>query len=172
MFELSCAPTDLASISVSGPCATGDASNSQEPLGPTGTAVGVASPSPGVCHVVLLFATGFRYAADVTFVSQSDTPPPGCPVSHYTVPTQRTFTVNNPSNTCVDAGLDAGVDGPADAATCPASASQSVSCAFSGSCTGCRDNVRFACTCTDGGLPGDDAGGSQWQCTDTGMPCM
>jgi hypothetical protein len=56
---------------------------------------------------------GITYATDVTFVLQSDDDT--CPVWHYTAPTQRTFTVNNPSTTCVDAGLDAGAEGGLDA---------------------------------------------------------
>jgi len=52
----------------------------------------------------------------VTFVSSTQTGGrcPGTSVS----PTQGTFTVNNPSTTCVDAGLDAGAsDAVADAPT-------------------------------------------------------
>jgi hypothetical protein len=109
-FRLSCAPTDLTSMSVSGPCSGGDASVSDPPAS---TSLAISSPSPGVCHVTLTFATGFTYATDVTFVLQSDDDT--CPVWHYTAPTQRTFTVNNPGATCVDAGLDAGAEGVRDA---------------------------------------------------------
>jgi hypothetical protein len=171
IFDLSCGPTDVVNIGLSGACSTGDASSSADVFGATSASVAVSSPNPGVCHVVLTFATGFNYSADVTFLSQTDSPPPGCPVSHYTAPTQRTFTVNNPSNTCVDAGLDEGADAAGDAATCPSTASQGVACNFLGSCTGCRLNVRFECSCSDADASSSEAGGLQWQCIDTGMPC-
>src|SRR5579863_9504064 len=58
-FDLSCNPTDLTSVVLSGPCATGDTS-------PSGylwsRGVSFTSPSPGVCHVELTFATGFTYS--------------------------------------------------------------------------------------------------------------
>jgi hypothetical protein len=123
----------------------------------------------------MTFATGFTYSADVTFTLQSQNDPPGCPVWHYTAPTQRTFIVNNPGSTCVDAGLDARGDGPVDATSdvaCPSEASQSVACAASESCTGCRYNVAFACTCADAVDSGADGSSLQWQCVDMGFPCM
>jgi hypothetical protein len=68
----------------------------------------VASPSPGTCHVLLTFASGFTYSADVTFASQNLNPTCGCPA--FIGPTSGPFTVNNPSETCVDASTDAGAD--------------------------------------------------------------
>ena len=106
IFELSCGATDLTSVVLSGPCATGDASPSHYLDG--GTSVIISSPSPGVCHVELTFATGFTYSADVTFVSESAGGACVCPPN--TAPTQTTFVVNNPSTTCLDGGLDAGGD--------------------------------------------------------------
>ncbi len=168
-FRLSCAPTDLTSMSVSGPCAGADASISD----PTASAsLAISSPSPGVCRVTLTFATGFTYATDVTFVLQSDDDT--CPVWHYTAPTQRTFTVNNPSTTCVDAGLDGGGDAATEAASlpvCPGGASESVNCTSPGSCIGCRSNAGFECTCSDAGDSGSEGGGLEWQCIETGVPC-
>ena len=69
--------------------------------------VTVASPYAGNCHVVLTFATDFTFSADVTFVSHITTDPPGsdCRSPPFTVPTQSMFTVNNPGDTCVHAGL-------------------------------------------------------------------
>jgi hypothetical protein len=171
-FQLSCGPTDLVSVALSGPCSDGDASISDLAAS---ASFGISSPSPGVCHVTLTFATGFTYSADVTFILQNDGDTPGCPVWHYTAPTQRAFTVNNPSTTCVGTGLDAGSDGRTDAASqvvCPSEASQSVPCALPGSCTGCRDKVAFDCTCVDADDSSADGGGLQWQCIDTGFPCM
>jgi hypothetical protein len=109
IFDLSCGPTDLTSVVISGPCATGDASLSNHVSGSESQYVSLSSPSPGVCHVELTFATGFTYSADVTFVSESVVGPCACPSS--TAPTQNTFMVNNPSTTCVDAGVDAGEGG-------------------------------------------------------------
>jgi hypothetical protein len=111
-FVLSCDSTDLTSVLLSGPCATGDASPSNYFFGSYTSFVHVVSPSPGVCHVELTFATGFTYSADVQFTEQSDNEPSHCACSSYVAPvsTQSTFVVNNPSTTCVDAGLDAGED--------------------------------------------------------------
>jgi hypothetical protein len=106
IFDLSCGATDLTSVVLSGPCATGDASPSNYLDG--GSSVIISSPSPGVCHVELTFATGFTYSADVTFVSEGAGGQCVCP--RNTAPTQTTFTVNNPSTTCLDAGLDTGGD--------------------------------------------------------------
>jgi hypothetical protein len=171
IFQLSCRPTDLVSAALSGPCSIGDASISNLAASPS---LAISSPSPGVCHVTLTFATGFTYSADVTFIAQNDGDTPGCPVWRYTAPTQRAFTVNNPSTTCVDGGIDGGGDGSADGANqvvCPSEASQSVPCALPESCMGCRDNVAFDCTCVDADDSGADGGGLQWQCIDTGFPC-
>lgn len=170
IFHLSCGPTDLASVVLSGPCSTGDAGIATLS---GGASLGVFSSGAGVCHVTLKFATGFTYSADVTFVQQTQNDPPGCPVWHYLAPTQRDFTVDNPGTTCVDAGLDAGADGPAEASQeiCPADAGQSVSCGSPATCTGCRYNVRYECTCADAADASAEASGLQWQCIDTGMPC-
>jgi hypothetical protein len=114
-FELSCVPTDLSAVAVSGPCAAGDAgasiyvspsSGSYASLAET-QYVYVSSPNAGVCHVVLTFANGFIYGADVTFAALTDDSLPGCPpCPSYVGPTQGTFLVPNPKGTCVDGGLD------------------------------------------------------------------
>src|ERR1039458_9169949 len=69
IFQMSCGPTDLANVVVSGPCSIGDASISNLAASPW---LAISSPSPGVCHVTLTFATGFTYSADVTFIAQND----------------------------------------------------------------------------------------------------
>jgi hypothetical protein len=79
------------------------------------TQVTVAPTQVGVCHVDLTLADGFQYSTDVTFVQT--TSESICPCTSIG-PTQGMFTVNNPSTTCVDAGLDAGAsDAVADAPT-------------------------------------------------------
>jgi hypothetical protein len=66
----------------------------------------------GDCHVDLTLAGGFQYSTDVTF---AQTTTEGCCPCTSVAPTQTTFMVNNPSMTCVDAGLDAQADAPPDA---------------------------------------------------------
>ena len=75
ILQLSCGPTDLVSVALSGPCSIGDASISNLAASPS---LAISSPSPGVCHVTLTFATGFTYSADVTFIAQNDGDTPGC----------------------------------------------------------------------------------------------
>jgi hypothetical protein len=108
IFDLSCAATDLTSVTLSGPCATGDASPSNYL---SGQGVEVSSPTPGTCHVALTFATGFTYSTDVTFTSMSATVygcNGGTGAESYIGPTQVTFMVHNPSATCVESELDSG----------------------------------------------------------------
>ena|SRR5579863_7586584 len=115
-FDLSCVPTNLTSVALSGACATDDASPANYVFGPNSAYLRFGSPHPGVCHVELTFATGFRYSADVTFVSESGGANAcGGTCSSFVAPTQGTFAVNNPSITCVDAGSDAVADVPTDA---------------------------------------------------------
>jgi hypothetical protein len=170
-FVLSCGSTDLRGVQLSGPCATRDASPSNYVNSGDTAFVDVTSPSPGVCHVELVFATGFIYSADVQFTLQSDNEPSHCACSSFVAPaSQSTFVVNNPGSTCLDAGHDA----PTEAASlpaCPSGASQSLSCASPGSCMGCRSSAGFECTCVDAGDSGADGGGLHWQCIDTGFPC-
>jgi hypothetical protein len=77
-------------------------------------AVFVESQDAGVCHVELTFAAGFTYSTDVTFAWQPGgvCGGPQCKCEDYLAPTSGPFVVNNPSATCVDAGLvgDAGAD--------------------------------------------------------------
>jgi len=105
VFDLSCAPTDLVAVDVSGPCATADASTAPADY-VRGTQIGIGSATAGVCHLVLTFATGFTYAADVTFTKTAD----ACGAS-IVQPTQASFTVDNPTSTCTGGGTDAGSDG-------------------------------------------------------------
>jgi hypothetical protein len=101
-LNLSCSTTDITNVALSRACAT-DAGGYYS-VG--AQFVAVTSPSAGVCHVELTFATGFAYSTDVTFTTPPADPAVCCPV--LTDPTQAVFTVNNPSATCVDAGSDAG----------------------------------------------------------------
>jgi hypothetical protein len=167
-FQLACSSTDLKSVVATGPCATPDASLSSY-IG--NGAVYVQSQSAGVCHVELTFATGFTYSADVTFTMRPGGVCGGaqCKCGDYPAPTSGPFKVNNPGTTCVDAGPDGG--DAASESVCPSSAIESVACAVSGRCMGCRFNAGFECTCADVGDAGAEGGGLQWQCTDTGFPC-
>jgi hypothetical protein len=174
VLQLSCGSNDLKSVTTTGPCSMPEAGLSSY-VG--NGSVFVQSDGPGVCHIELTFATGFTYSADATFATHSGgvCGGPQCTCPPVIAPTQTTFMVNNPSTTCVDAGLDAAADAPTDAPSaitiCPSTASQAVPCDQSGSCTGCRDNAGFECTCADAGVPGTDGGGPAWQCVDTGFAC-
>jgi hypothetical protein len=64
----------------------------------------VSTPKPGLCHVQLVFDTGFTFSADVTFVQQQQESGCALPPYTYTVPTQRRFVVDAPDAACVDAG--------------------------------------------------------------------
>jgi hypothetical protein len=117
-FTLSCSPNDLTSVVASGPCSMPDASQSRYTKEASEGYVDVASAGPGNCHIQLTFATGFTYSADVSFKLEYGQ----CAGCTYLEPTSAPFMVNNPSNTCVDAGVDAGVsdagvDAPTDAAS-------------------------------------------------------
>jgi hypothetical protein len=106
-FNLSCSATDLTSVALSGPCADTDSGlASTEPAkylyGAGNRALSVTSLKPGTCHVVLSFASGFTYSADVVFTSQTTEPAGCCPA--YVAPTQPSFLVDNPNQTCLDAG--------------------------------------------------------------------
>jgi hypothetical protein len=106
VLMLSCPPTDLVSIQVSGPCNAGDGGLSSYVRG---AQVLVASPIPGQCTVVLTFAGGFIYRTQLTF--QADTVNlPGCNGAEstpYVGPTVNVLEVDNPTSTCLDAGSDA-----------------------------------------------------------------
>jgi hypothetical protein len=67
--------------------------------------VSVTSSIPGVCHVQLVFATGFTFTTDVTFASGTAT---ACGTTvQYVGPSQVVFQVDNPVTTCLDGGPDA-----------------------------------------------------------------
>ncbi len=110
-FRLSCSPNDLTNVEVTGPCARNPPDGGFRVYDPdaglqwyTGAAtelfVSVFASAPGVCHIELIFATGFTYSQDVTFDWQ------GTCGQHYIGPTSGPFTVDNPSDTCV--ALDSG----------------------------------------------------------------
>ncbi len=106
MFDLSCAPTNLTSVGVTGPC-----TSSLDGDGPyTERAVYVDGQGAGTCHVVLTFATGFTYATDVGFTSQTSwvCGSQSCgSCGEITFPTGGPYMVDNPIvSTCVS--LDAG----------------------------------------------------------------
>jgi hypothetical protein len=105
VFQLTCASTDLTSVTSTGPCA----SNASLAATTVDDVVAIGSDGPGVCHVVLTFATGFTYSADVTFASKPGgvCGGPQCTCPDYVAPTGGPFAVQNPGSTCVDAGPDA-----------------------------------------------------------------
>jgi hypothetical protein len=109
---LSCGASDLSNVALSGPCAAGDAAAYSTPDSSDPQNVYVRSPSAGVCHVELTFATGFTYATDVTFTSTTITS--GCCPGTGVKPTQSVFMVDNPDTTCVDAAVEGGVEVGAD----------------------------------------------------------
>jgi hypothetical protein len=99
LFNLSCAPTNLADVMVTGVCANHDAGSSYSVQD---SGVWINSLTPGVCHLVLRFSSGFTYSADLTFTSSTQTG--GCCPGTSVFPTKDTYVVDNPSSTCVDAG--------------------------------------------------------------------
>ena len=103
-LRLSCVQPDLRSVTVSGPCTSGDSGPPYQVYDSYVTVSG--PPSPGVCHVDLVFGTGFTFATDLSFVSQSST---SCGDTVTLVgPSPIESFVDNPPATCSDAGLDGG----------------------------------------------------------------
>lgn len=122
LLQLACTPTEPVSVTASGPCAVSDDAGApyvnlwHAPSGSTVLVIG--SPAPGVCHVLLTFASGFTYATDMNFDWQNVSPTGCCPP--FVGPTSSTngYAVDNPPGTCapVDAGADdASRDASADA---------------------------------------------------------
>ncbi len=109
-FELACAPTDLTTVNVSGPCSGNNLLS--DPANYYGNGEGglgtleVGSQVAGLCHVELTFASGFVYSTDVTFTGTSNSCGTG-----FISPTQSVFVVNNPRSTCVDGTSAAGAGG-------------------------------------------------------------
>jgi hypothetical protein len=147
IFILSCDGADLTNVAVSGPCATGDGTIPYSLDSADPTTLYVGSTSTGVCHVELTFGTAFTYSTDVTFSLSTQTG--SCCPGPYIAPTQATFTVKNPSTTCVDAGNDAGADvptdGPSEDATCP----QDVPCG----CSCPKGDDGGVCVCQNFSVP-------------------
>jgi hypothetical protein len=112
---LSCGPSDLTAVKLSGPCPPlGDGGVGEYVSGTTGRLVSFGATNAGTCHVTLVFATGYTFAADVTFLYASG----GCPgCAQVLMPTTGSIMVNNPNDTCLlpdsgvssDAGADSGV---------------------------------------------------------------
>lgn len=111
-LELSCGPTNLTAVKLTGPCPPrGDGGAGEYVSGTTGRLVSFGATSPGTCHVTLVFATGYTFSTDVNFFYGSG----GCPgCAQVLTPGTGIIMVNNPSDTCVvDSGVqsDAGADG-------------------------------------------------------------
>lgn len=99
-FAVSCFPSDLQSVTVTGPCA------STLPGAPLngGPYIHVPCAAEGTSHFVLQFASGFTFEHDVTFTKESQ----GCAgCAPYFQASELPVVVNNPrSSTC--ASPDAG----------------------------------------------------------------
>jgi hypothetical protein len=106
ILELACGPSDLSSVTLSGSCASGDGNPSSYVFGAADSSLAIHSASPGACHVVLGFASGFTYSADVSFTQQTSGST-GCSCT-YTTPSISSFMVDNPANTCLDAAAGPG----------------------------------------------------------------
>lgn len=102
---MSCAPNDLSSVQVTGPCVGGvvglDGGVTDYSVDQGGEYVSINSLAGGTCHVVLTFATGFVFATDVQFTVQGESC--GC---SFIMPATAKVTVDNPSSTCSGDGGD------------------------------------------------------------------
>jgi len=109
-IDVAC-PTSLTAVSVTGPCATGDASNPGA-YGYTGASLFIWSGAPGVCHVTLTFADGSTYSTDVEFAARPPNAPANAPACGtcppVVAPAQSTIAVERPDAACADAGGPAG----------------------------------------------------------------
>jgi hypothetical protein len=97
-FDFSCAPNDLVSATVSPGCDDSGNALGRIPF------FSVFRSSPGTCHVVFTFASGFVYTQDVTFTSMTEDTGDCPPCPSYIGAVGSPFQVNNPASTCVDAG--------------------------------------------------------------------
>ena len=97
-IDLSCAPSDLARVTISGPCnSTFDADGAGAFTEKT---LFVYGEKEGSCHVTLTFASGFVHAVDVSFTARTSyvCGSPACgSCGQITTPGSGPFTVNNPS---------------------------------------------------------------------------
>jgi hypothetical protein len=104
-LELSCAQTDLTTVTLSGPCANASAAAPNGYIINQG-AITILSQTPGLCHVVLKFTTGFTYATDINFTTMTDL----CGET-FVGASQAQYPVDNPSSTCLDGGTTDSANG-------------------------------------------------------------
>jgi hypothetical protein len=193
-FCMSCAMdlftvTDLTGVTLSGPCAMGDGALGNYTLGPPfeTPCISVGSPSPGVCHVELNFATGFTYSTNVTFTSQTLEVPRGCPACPpFIGPTglpSDPISVNNPSMTCVssysgpsdaasDARREAAVDG---GCACPSGGDGGVCVCQHFSMPACPSSASYGsgpCVYSGSCMGCSENSGFECTCADAGVPGM
>jgi hypothetical protein len=105
-LDLTCAPSDLQTVTATGPCAADGGGTFVGP--PTSNLISVFSPTVGTCHVTLVFASGYTFSTNVTFAEMAGGGCGGCPP--YIGATSGPISVNNPESTCVALVLDAGSD--------------------------------------------------------------
>jgi hypothetical protein len=113
-FTFACTPAEPVGYELTGECAS---ANTGHLIGMYRNGFDVENTAAGTCHVVVTFASGFTYAADVNFTS-SPADPDSCCASNLEIgPTQSVFTIENPRNTCDPAaGFDAGRDAASEVA--------------------------------------------------------
>jgi len=99
-LDLSCTPTDLQALAVSGACAAVDQPPQGQPLRFL-KQLSVLSQA-GDCHVTLTFSSGFVFSTDIPFVG--DPQPCGCAPYVHPSSGQTTIQVDNPASTCLSDG--------------------------------------------------------------------
>jgi len=102
VLDLSCGPTDLQSVVLSGPCAKGydDATApSQFVSGARQQLVDIPSLFAGTCHVELTFASGYTFATQIEFTYQPGNAQDCTCGTNQANPAM--ITVPNPSATCL-----------------------------------------------------------------------
>ena len=99
---LPCLGAGLASVNLSGTCDFGDAGNDPAVYVDRSGHIVLGSPVPCTCHVELTFVNGYRYGADIDFVSVT-APTDSCgSCPPYVAPTQTDFTVDEPDAGCME----------------------------------------------------------------------
>jgi hypothetical protein len=86
-FTFSCVPTGPVRVEVGGPCAQVGVT--------TNAGFDVSSATPGVCHLVATFASGYTYSGDVTFRASECCGP---------APTEFNLAIDLPVNECLPEG--------------------------------------------------------------------